>query len=297
MVEDNPQDLVHDVAAEVVFGGHPLGRPVIGEARVIAGISTRALRAFHRGAYVGANAVIAAAGNVRHEALVEQVAARLPASPAPSRVRRPRLRAVPQPGLRILRRPTEQVHVVLAAPGIARSDPRRFAGTILDTILGGSSSSRLFQEVREKRGMAYSVYSYASQYEETGQIGVYVGTREENLGACMEVIATELADIAAGNLRQGELERAKENIEGRILLAQESTSNRMTRLGRAFVMDLELLTLRETLRRIETVTVEEVAGLAAELLAPERLSAAAIGARTGRVRASLSAVAPAAVAR
>jgi predicted Zn-dependent peptidase len=295
MVEDNPQDLVHDLAADVVFGGHPLGRPVIGDAAVISGVSTRALRAFHRGAYVGANVVVAAAGNVQHDELVDQVAARLPTSPARSRVRRVPVRTVPPPRLRVLRRPTEQYHVVLAAPGIARDDPRRFAGTLLDTILGGSSSSRLFQEVREKRGMAYSVYSYASQYEETGQIGVYVGTREENLGPCMDVIARELADVAAGNLRPGELERAKEYIEGRILLAQESTSNRMTRLGRAFVMELELLTLRETLRRIDAVTVDELAALASELLAPERLSVAAIGPRSSRVRAAVAAVAPRAV--
>ena len=297
MVEDNPQDLVHDVAADVVFGGHPLGRPVIGDAAVIARVTPRALRSYHRGAYVGANVVVSAAGNVQHDALVEQIAARLPAVPSPSKVRRRALRALPPPGLRVLRRPTEQYHVVLAAPGIARNDPRRFAGTLLDTILGGSSSSRLFQEVREKRGMAYSVYSYASQYEETGQIGVYVGTREENLEACMDVIAQELAAIGAGAVDPAELERAKENIEGRILLAQESTSNRMTRLGRSFSMDLELLTLRQTLRRIDAVTVDEVVALASELLAPERISAAAVGPRTSRLRSALARVAPQAVPR
>jgi predicted Zn-dependent peptidase len=185
--------------------------------------------------------------------------------------------------LRFLRRPTEQYHVVLAAPGIARDDPRRYAGTVLDTILGGSSSSRLFQEVREKGGGLQRLL-VAVQYQETGQIGIYVGTREENLGECMQVIATELADVAHGNLRDGELARAKENIEGRILLAQESTSNRMTRLGRALSTDVELLTLRETLRRIDRVTGDDVATLAA---AP-RLSAAAIGPRKegdGRVAA------------
>jgi predicted Zn-dependent peptidase len=292
MVEDNPQDLVHDLAADVVFGGHPLGRPVIGTADVVGGVGRRALRNYHGRAYVGKNVVISAAGNVRHERLVELVRERRPKNGPTLRTARKLVTRHPAPALRHLRRPTEQYHVVLAAPGIARDDPRRFAGTVLDTILGGSSSSRLFQEVREKRGMAYSVYSYASQYQETGQIGVYVGTREENLQECLRVIAAELADVAAGNLRPGELERAKENIEGRILLAQESTSNRMSRLGRALVTDIELLPLKETLRRIDRVGVADVASLAAELLTPERLSAAAIGPRVGKVRAAVAEVAP-----
>ena len=139
-----------------------------------------------------------------------------------------------------LRRPTEQYHVVLSGPGLARGDDRRYALSVLDAILGGSASSRLFQEIREKRGMAYSVYSYTSQYAETGQVGIYVGTREDNLGECVDVIVRELGELAAGRLRDGELERAKESLEGRLLLAQESTSNRMTRLGKSLIAGLEL---------------------------------------------------------
>ena len=112
---------------------------------------------------------------------------------------------------------------MLAAPGIARDDERRYAVSLLDAILGGSASSRLFQEIREKRGMAYSVYTYGSQYAETGQVGIYVGTREDNLRECLDVTAAELQDVAAGNLRAGELDRAKENLEGRLLLSFEST--------------------------------------------------------------------------
>ena len=141
------------------------------------------------------------------------------------------VRRVPPPQLRFQRKDTEQYHVCLSAPGIARMDERRFAASILDAIVGGSASSRLFQEIREKRGMAYSVYSYASQYSDAGQIGLYVGTREENLGTCLEIAVAELADVAAGNVRPEELQRAKENLKGRLLLSLESTSNRMTRLG------------------------------------------------------------------
>jgi predicted Zn-dependent peptidase len=284
---------VHDLAAEAVFGDHPLGRPVIGTADVIAGISPRALRAYHGGAYVGENVVLAAAGNLRHEQLVELATPLCGANGGKPRLGRSPLRRAPRPGYRFLRRPTEQYHVVLAAPWIARDDPRRFAASLLDAILGGSASSRLFQEIREKRGMAYSVYSYASPYMETGQLGIYVGTHEANLRACLEVTAAELAEIRAGGLKPGELDRAKENLEGRLLLAQESTSARMTRLGRALVTDGELLSLAETIRRIRRVTAADVAALASELLLPERLSAAGIGPRESRFRAALAPLAPA----
>jgi predicted Zn-dependent peptidase len=227
MVDDNPQDLVHDLAAEAVFGGHPLGRPVIGRAEVIAGVSPRALRSYHGGAYVGPNVVLSAAGHISHDRLVELFASRRAGTEnGVSSVRRPLLRRDPRPGYRFLRRKTEQYHVVLGGTGIGRDDMRRYAVSLLDAILGGSASSRLFQEIREKRGMAYSVYTYGSQYAETGQVGVYVGTREDNLDECLAVTAEELRDVAAGNLRPGELDRAKENLEGRLLLSLESTSNR-----------------------------------------------------------------------
>ncbi len=293
MVDDNPQDLVHDLAAEAVFGAHPLGRPVIGTAEVISRVSPRALRSWHGGAYVGSNVVLAAAGNVQHERLVELFARDRSRRPSASRVKRTPLARMPRPGYRFLRRRTEQYHVVLAAPGIARDDERRYTVSILDAILGGSASSRLFQEIREKRGMAYSVYTYGSQYMETGQVGIYVGTREDNLRECLEVTAAELGDVAAGNLRSGELDRAKENLEGRLLLSLESTSNRMTRLGRALTSDMELVTIEETIRRIRAVTESDVAAAAAELFAPTRLSAAGIGPRESRFRAALARLNPA----
>jgi predicted Zn-dependent peptidase len=297
MVDDNPQDLVHDIAAEAVFGAHPLGRPVIGSAEVIANISPRALRSWHDGAYVGSNIVLAAAGNLRHERLAELFSGRRPAGKNTSRVQRRPLGRLPKPGYRFLRRRTEQYHVVLAAPGIARDDDRRYAASLLDAILGGSASSRLFQEIREKRGMAYSVYTYGSQYAETGQVGIYVGTREDNLRECLDVTAAELADVSAGNLRPGELDRAKENLEGRLLLSLESTSNRMTRLGRALVTDTELVPTDETIRRIRRVTEDDVAAVASELFAPERLSAAGIGPRESRFRAAVARVNPAVAER
>ena len=180
--------------------------------------------------------MLAAAGNVDHK----RIAARSPstatgaAERSVARLRKPAGR-VPRPAIRFQRKSTEQYHVCLAGPGLSREDPRRYASALLDAILGGSASSRLFQEIREKRGMAYSVYTYGSQYVDAGQIGIYVGTREENLRECLDVIAAELRDVGAGNIRAGELERAKENMKGRLLLSLESTSARMTRLGKATV--------------------------------------------------------------
>jgi predicted Zn-dependent peptidase len=280
MVEDAPQDLVHDLLSEAVFSDHPLGRPVIGRAEVISSISRRSIAAYHRRAYVAGNVVLAAAGHLEHEQVLGLLgrAARERAEPPArhTRVRSPLVRE-PPPGLRFQQKDTEQFHVCIGAPGIARSDRRRFAASLLDAILGGSASSRLFQEIREKRGMAYTVYSFGSQYTDSGLIGIYVGTREENLVSCLEIVAEQIDDIAAGNLRERELERAKENLKGRIALSMESTSNRMSRLGRSLITDTELLSLDRVIAEIDAVEPSALAELAGVLLEPARLSAAGIG--------------------
>ena len=231
--------------------------------------------------YMPGNIVIAAAGNLEHEQLVglleraarrrrrRQGAAGAPAARARSR----------RPGVRFQRKDTEQYHVCIGAPGISRSDRRRFAASILDAILGGSASSRLFQEIREKRGMAYAVYTFASQYTDTGLIGIYVGTREENLAACARDRgradrrhrrrATCAPDELAA--REGEPEGA------RSMLSMESTSNRMSRLGKSLITDTELLSLDRIMAEIDAVEPTASPSSRRVLLAPERLSAAGIG--------------------
>jgi predicted Zn-dependent peptidase len=295
MIEDAPQDLVHDLLSLAVFGDHPLGRPVIGTADVISTVTRRALAGYHRSMYTAGNIVLAAAGSLEHDrvlALLERAARQRVEPPARrTRVRAPLVRE-PQPGLRFQAKETEQYHVCLGAIGLARSDRRRFAASLLDAILGGSASSRLFQEIREKRGMAYSVYSFASQYTDTGLIGLYVGTREENLDACLEITAAEIADLAAGNVRDAELARAKENLKGRIMLSMESTSTRMSRLGKALITDTELLSLDRIIAEVDAVEADGVAGLAGLLLAPERLSAAGIGPSEERFVAAVERIHP-----
>ena len=280
MYEDQPQELVHDLISEATFGKHPLGRPVIGRAEVISAVTRRTVSAYHRTMYVPGNVVVAAAGSLKHEEferllLRVQRRAGAPARKGP-RVR-PALVKPPPPDLRFQRKETEQYHVCIAAPGIARTDRRRFAASLLDGILGGSASSRLFQEIREKRGMAYAVYSFAAQYTDTGQVGVYIGTREDNVAACLEIASEQIADIAAGNVRPEELARAKDHLKGRIMLSMESTSNRMSRLGKSLITDTELLSIERIMAEIDAVEPEALAELAGVLLAPERLSAAGIG--------------------
>jgi len=294
MYEDQPQELVHDLISEATFGTHPLGRPVIGRADVISSVTRRSISAYHRSMYVPGNVVVAAAGNLKHEEL-ERLLVRLQrrtagASRGP-RVR-PALVKAPPPSLRFQRKDTEQYHVCIAAPGIDRTDRRRFAASLLDGILGGSASSRLFQEIREKRGMAYAVYSFASQYTDTGQIGIYIGTREDNVSACLEIASEQIADIAGGNVRPEELARAKENLKGRILLSMESTSNRMSRLGKSLITDTELLSIERIMAEIDAVEPVALAELAEVLLAPEKLSAAGIGPREDRFLEAIEHVNP-----
>ena len=187
MYEDEPQDKVHDVLAGAIFGEHPLGRPIIGRADVVSSVPVPNIAEWHDSRYVPGGIVVAAAGNVDHDRLVGLVDGAFDGAAAAARPpARPR-RTAPAERLRFHCKETEQYHLCLGGPGIPRGDDRRFALRVLDTILGGSTSSRLFQEVREKRGLAYSVYSYTSQYADSGQVALYVGTRPDNVGEALEV--------------------------------------------------------------------------------------------------------------
>jgi predicted Zn-dependent peptidase len=279
MYEDDPQDKVFDVLGEAVFGSHPLGRAIIGRAEVVAGTPAEGLRSFYEARYVPRNIVVSAAGSLDHDELVEQIAA---AEAARTSV--PVLPALVPPAdelerrIRFIEKDTEQYHLCLGGPGIPRDDDRRFALRVLDNILGGSSSSRLFQEVREKRGLAYSVYSFQSLYAGTGQVGMYLGTRPDNVGRAMAVVADELERFRSEPATPEELDRSKENVKGRLVLALESTTARMNRLGSSVLAELPLLSVDEMVERIDAVKLEDLEALAHDLFVPERLSAAGIGA-------------------
>ena len=291
MYEDEPQDKVHDVLAEAIFGEHPLGRPIIGRAEVVSSVPVPSIAGWHDERYVPGNIVVAAAGNLEHERIVSLVEGAVEgAGTVPDPPAGPEGEA---PSLRFHAKDTEQYHLCVGGPGIPRGDERRFALRILDTILGGSTSSRLFQEVREKRGLAYAVYSYAGHYADSGQVAVYVGTRPDNVNEAMDVIGTELRRVHEDGVTSDELERARENVKGRTVLSMESTLARMNRLGGSVLMGVPLLTLDELLAALDAVTLDDVAALAHELYAPERLSAAGVGADEDAFRAALGPVTPA----
>ncbi|MGI8430483.1 MAG: M16 family metallopeptidase [Solirubrobacteraceae bacterium] len=290
MYEDDPSEKVFDVFGEAVFGDHPLGRAIIGRAAVIADVSLSEIARFHATRYVPERIVIAAAGAVDHDALVELAAGRMPERGSPTRFAPQAAPSRSAPRRSFERKETEQYHVCLGGAGLSRHDERRFALRVLDTIFGGTSSSRLFQEIRERRGLAYAVYSFTSAYHDSGQVGLYVGTRGENLEAALAVLATELGHLSEQPATAEELVRAKENLKGRVVLSLESTGARMSRLGSEVLAGAPLLSLDEIVARIEAVSLEDLAALADELWAPARLSAAGIGPDQARFEDALSAI-------
>jgi predicted Zn-dependent peptidase len=292
MYEDEPQDKVHDVLAGAIFGDHPLGRPIIGRADVVSSVPVPDIASWHDGRYVPGNMVLAAAGNLEHDRIVELAERAFGDAGAGS----PATLDPPEQGGHVLRfhqKETEQYHLCLGGAGIPRGDERRFALRVLDTILGGSTSSRLFQEVRELRGLAYSVYSYASHYADTGQVALYVGTRPDNVGAALDVIGSELRRLQEEGVTEEELERARDNVKGRTVLSMESTLTRMNRLGSSVLMDVPVLTVDEVLAAFDAVTLDDVNGLARELWEPERMAAAGVGGDESAFRRALEAVSPA----
>jgi predicted Zn-dependent peptidase len=299
MYEDDPQEKVFDMLGEAVFGEDPLGRAIIGRAAVISGTPPADIARFHRARYRAENVVIAAAGAIDHDALVALARDRCdplirPGGDGPD-VPTPAHHAAvpaPRPARRFERKDTEQYHVCLGGTGLSRHDDRRFALRVLDTIFGGTSSSRLFQEVRERRGLAYSVYSFTSAYSDAGQVGLYVGTRADNLVQALTVVGAELQRFRAEPATAEELARAKENLKGRVVLAMESTGARMNRLGSEVLAESPLMALDEVVQCIDAVTLPDLAALADELWDPERLSAAGIGPEAERFDEALSAVAP-----
>ena len=295
MYEDEPQDRVHDILAEAVFGGHPLGRRVLGEAEVISSVPVPDIEAYRSSRYTGPNVVVGAAGNVDH-GRIAGLAERLVQPPAGAG-RAPAANGLGEEArLCFYEKDTEQYHICFGAPGITRDDERRYALAVLDSIFGGSSSSRLFIEIREKRGLAYSVGSYSEQYTDSGLVATYVGTREDNVEEACSIIGAELARLREAPVTGDELIRAKENVKGRLVLSSESTAARMSRISRATLFGLPIDSLDEMLAKIDAVTVEDLTALADELYRPERLSAACVGREESRFREAVGPVSEALVA-
>jgi predicted Zn-dependent peptidase len=289
MYDDEPQDRVHDVLAEAVFGEHPLGRRVLGEPEVIASIPVPDIEAYRSARYSGPEIVVGAAGHLDHDRIVE-LAKRLVNPPSEGGGVAPETELNGGSRLCFLSKETEQYHICFGAPGLRRDDQRRFPLAVLDAIFGGSTSSRLFREVREKRGLAYSVGSYNEQFTDQGMVATYVGTREDNVEEACEIIGREMARLRSEPVSEEELVRAKESVKGRLVLSSESTAARMTRISRATLFGLPIESLDEMLARVDAIRVDDLTELAQELYAAERLSAACVGADEDRFRAALSPV-------
>jgi predicted Zn-dependent peptidase len=287
MVEDSPQDLIHDVLAEVVLDGHPLAHPILGSRESISSASEGEIRSYHQQRFRFDDMVVAAAGSVDHDELRVLLCGR-PSDGGGKGSNRSLLQPRAQPRRRFVAKETEQMHVCLGGVGLARGDERRFQLSVLDSLFGGSLSSRLFQEVREKRGLVYSVYSFSSLYQETGVSGLYFGCRPERLEAVMETVGRELVRLVTDPVPEDELRRAKEHLKGRMILGLESTSSRMTRLGKGVITETEILSLDELASRIDAVNSAQLLDLAAEVYRPGALSVVGIGADEGRFLASVA---------
>jgi predicted Zn-dependent peptidase len=278
-----------------VFGDHPLGRRVLGEAEVIASIPVPEIDAYHQARYTSPNVVVGAAGHLDHERVAE-LAEKL-VSPETSENGSGSVSGPEEAArLRFYEKDTEQYHICFGAPGITRDDDRRYGLAVLDSIFGGSTSSRLFREVREKRGLAYAVGSYNEQYTDSGLVATYVGTREDNVDEACAIIGAELERLRTEPVSAEELARAKENVKGRLVLSSESTAARMTRISRATLFDLPIESLDQMLTRVDAVTVDDLTALAADLYRAERLSAACVGRAEDTFRRALAPVSESLVA-
>ncbi len=269
-VEDTPDDLVFDLHSHALWGDHPYGYSILGTRDTVAALGADHLRRVHGAAYARPNLVVAAAGNIAHDAVVEQVERMFEAAPAGERTTLPRMptRAAGR-GERV-ERTGAQTHLVFGAPTFGHGDPRRYALVLLSNALGGGMSSRLFQRVREELGLAYTVYSYQTFYERAGVCGVYVGTRPEWADRAEATVREELYEVALNGLRPDELEDVKGQVKGQLVLSLESSGARLHRLAGVALYDEPFLTLDELLARVEAVTPEQVAALAAEYFNPER---------------------------
>ncbi len=269
-VDDTPDDLIFDLHASALWGEHPYGQPILGTRRTVSSIAEADLRRVHRRYYRRPNLVIAAAGNVDHELVVnlaEELFAEAGDGARADRVETP---AMSEPREERVLRETAQTHVVFGTATFGHADPRRFALGLLSAAFGGGMSSRLFQRVREELGLAYSVYAFQSLYGENGIAGVYAGTGHDRAERAIEVIREEYASVAADGLTPDELQDAKNQLKGNLILALESTSARLHRLAGFALYRESFLTLDELAARIDAVTADDIAEVAAEYYSPER---------------------------
>jgi predicted Zn-dependent peptidase len=286
MHDDDPTDAVHDEFATVLFGDEPLGRPILGTVESIGALRRERIADYYHQRYVAHNLVVSAAGNLDHDEVVRLVEAAFAGSRAepgrgPSEPRIGGSGTATRSGVRTIDRQTEQANLILGTVGINRTDERRFALGVLNAALGGGMSSRLFQEIRERRGLAYSVYSYNSQYADTGMFGVYAGCLPAKIDEVLAICRDEVAKVAEHGITADELERGKGQLRGSFVLGLEDTGSRMSRIGKSELVYDSLLSVDDILARIEAVTLDDVRAIGREVLG-RQMALTVIGPFEGR---------------
>ncbi|HEX7745693.1 MAG TPA: pitrilysin family protein [Micromonosporaceae bacterium] len=273
MHDDEPGDEVHDLFARAIYGDHPLGRLVSGTTETISPMTRQQIRGFYRRRYTAPSIVVAAAGNLDHGTVVKLVRQAVAGTPLDSAPTLPAPRRSPTPAVRtraartlVQHKDSEQAHVVLGCRGIDRLDDRRFALGVLNNVLGGGMSSRLFQEIRERRGLVYSVYSYTSHYADSGVFAVYAGCAPGKADEVLELTRAELAQVAAHGITEAELARGKGMAKGSYVLGLEDTGSRMSRLAKGELLYGDMLSVDELLARVDAITLDDVNALAGDLL-------------------------------
>ncbi|MGC5011598.1 M16 family metallopeptidase [Streptosporangium sp. DT93] len=272
MHDDDPSDVVHEQFSAELYGDTPVGRPILGTVESITAVTRDRIAEYYRRYYLPTHTVVSVAGNVDHEQVVALVAAAYEragalggdASPVPPRVGGPGVET--GSGTRVVHRPTEQANLVLGTTALNRTDERRFALGVFNAALGGGMSSRLFQEIREKRGLAYSAYSYTSALADTGQFGIYVGCLPSKIDDVLKICREEVQRVLADGITEEEIVRGKGQMRGGLVLGLEDTGSRMSRIGKGELVFDELLPVDDLLARIDAVTAEQIAEVAGDVL-------------------------------
>jgi predicted Zn-dependent peptidase len=280
MVEDTPDDLVHELFTENFWADHPLGRPILGTKETVESLDAEALTRYFRGAYTAPHLIVAAVGNVDHARVRDLVArtfAALPTETTPVAEAPPRV----VPCTIIRNKELEQSHVCLGTAGYRQDHKDRYSSYVMNTVLGGSMSSRLFQNVREKRGLAYAVFSGLSAYRDTGSMTIYAGCANDAVGELIDVVIGELRRMKEEPLPDAELRRAKDHLKGSLMLNLESTSSRMSHIARQEIYFDRQFGLDETLEGVERVTPDDIQRVARDLFASDALAATVLGAVNG----------------
>ena len=276
MVEDSPDDLCMHLFARSLWGPHSLGRPIIGYRQQIADFNREQVVDYYRRRYLAENTTVVAAGRVDHDEFVGLVRKHTQDFPR-GRLERRMSQARPASRTTVFARESEQTYLAYGGAGLAADDPRRYAALMLDSILGGTMSSRLFQEVREKRGLAYAVGTFQNGYLDTGVLGVYAGTSAEKAEEVLAVVRGVLEEVRAGGITEAELQRARELIKGNMGLALESTSGRMLRLARCIYYQDRQIPVEEVWQILDRISCDEIHELARELLDPSGFALTAVG--------------------